>query len=269
MLEGSPKRVLLECDPRLAPLFTRSFPDVYVHGKKRDLDLTWAREQDPLDYSLPIGSLPKFFRNRIEDFPARDSFLVPDPDRVEEWKQRLSDLGAGKKIGISWRGGQTPQIIRNASIPLSDWLPFLSKKACFINLQYGDTSEEITEITKKSGVQIHDWEDNDPLTDLDNQAALIAALDLVITIDNSTLHLAGAIGTPTWGLLGYVPDWRWPVSFGDCPPLYHSVQLFRQTQLSDWAPVLQQVEQSLKEFIGCAIPNPDLRASPRACVAAP
>ena len=122
--------------------------------------------------------------------------------------------------------------------------------ACFINLQYGDTSEDIAEISKKPDIQIHDWEDNDPLKNLDNQAALIAALDLVITIDNSTLHLAGAMGGPTWGLLPFVPDWRWPEAFGNSPPLYHSVRLFRQKQLSEWAPVLTEVEQSLKDFLG-------------------
>ena len=122
--------------------------------------------------------------------------------------------------------------------------------ASFINLQYGNTSEDIAEINKKPDIQIHDWEDNDPLQNLDNQAALISALDLVITIDNSTLHMAGAVGTPTWGLLPYVPDWRWPRAFGDFPPLYRSVRLFRQKQLSEWAPVLQEVEQSLKDFIG-------------------
>ena len=250
LLGQSPKRLLLECDPRLEPLFARSFPDVYVPGKKRDLDLSWAQEQGPLDYSLPIGSLPKFFRNHVADFPSRDSFLVPDPKLIEKWTQRLTRFGGKLNIGISWYHGQRTSSARKAFIPLPDWEPLLSMDACFINLQYGDTSEDIAEISKKPDIQIHDWEDNDPLQDLDNQAALISALDLVITIDNTTTHMAGAVSTPTWVLLEYVPDWRWPEAFGNSPPLYHSVRLFRQKQLFDWNHVLQEVEQSLKDFLG-------------------
>ena len=124
LLEESPRRLFLECDPRLEALFARSFPDVHVHGKERDLDLSWAHGHGPLDYSLPIGSLPKFFRNRVEDFPSRDSFLVPNPTLAGKWKRRLSDLGEGAKIGISWRGGQTA-----TSIPLPSWEPLLSMNA--------------------------------------------------------------------------------------------------------------------------------------------
>ena len=250
LMEEAPSKLLLECSPRLEPLFGRSFPGVEVRGKTRDENFSWLQEEGPLDYSLPIGSLPKFFRNRVEDFPERDSFLVADPASTEKWQQRLSSLGKQKKIGISWRGGQSPSIIRKASVALEKWIPLLSMDAFFINLQYGDTTEDIDRIYKEANIRIHDWEDNDPLQDLDNQAALISALDLVITIDNSTLHMAGAVGTPTWGLLEYVPDWRWPQAFGDSPPLYRSVRLFRQQQLSDWGPVLTNVEQALRDFIG-------------------
>ena len=250
LMEEAPGKLLLECSPRLEPLFERSFPGVEVRGKTRDKNFSWLQEEGPLDYSLPIGSLPKFFRNRVEDFPERDSFLVADPASTEKWQQRLSSLGKQKKIGISWQGGQSPSIIRKAAVALEKWIPLLSMDAFFINLQYGDTTEDIDRIYKEANIRIHDWEDNDPLQDLDNQAALISALDLVITIDNSTLHMAGAVGTPTWGLLEYVPDWRWPQAFGDSPPLYRSVRLFRQQQLSDWGPVLTAVEQALRDFIG-------------------
>ena len=250
LVEETPKHIFLECDPRLEALFQRSFPTIHVQGKKRDLDLSWAQGHGPLDYSLPIGSLPKFYRNRVEDFPARDSFLTPEPRLVHKWQQRLSSLGEGVKIGISWRGGQRESVIRKASIPLSSWVPLLSMEAQFINLQYGDISKDIAPINEISDVHIHDWDDNDPLTDLDSQAALIATLDLVITIDNSTLHMAGAVGTQTWGLVEYVPDWRWPEAFGDTSPLYPSVQLFRQQQLSDWTHALEDVQQSLKDFLG-------------------
>ncbi len=118
--------------------------------------------------------------------------------------------------------------------------------ASFINLQYVDVSEEIATL---GGIQIHDWPDNDPRTDLDSQAALISCLDLVITIDNATVHMCGALGTKTWALLEQVPDWHWPEVFGNSPPLYRSVRLFRQKRLFEWGDVMDQVARSLKDLI--------------------
>ena len=246
LLEQSPNKLFLECDPRLEALFARSFPGVQVHGKLKDMDFSWLGDNAQPDYALPIGSLPQFFRNRTGDFPERDAYLTPQPDLVEKWEQRLSGLKAGLKIGISWRGGTVASTIKRASIPLSEWQPLLSMNASFINLQYGDVSEEIAML---GGLQIHDWQDNDPRTDLDNQAALISCLDLVITIDNATVHMCGALGTKTWALIEQVPDWRWPEVFGDCPPLYRSVRLFRQKRLFEWGDVMEQVARSLKDLI--------------------
>jgi tetratricopeptide (TPR) repeat protein len=244
LMEQSPDKLFLECAPRLEALFARSFPGVDVCGKTKTFDLSWLGENAPPDYALPIGSLPKFFRNRIEDFPERGAYLTPSPDLVEKWMQRLADLGEGLKIGVSWNHGSN---IQKTSIPLREWLPLLSMNASFINLQYGDGSEEIAAL---GDVQIHDWPDNDPLKDLDNQAALISCLDLVISVDNTTNHMSGPLGTPTWVLIEQVPDWRWPEVFGDCPPLYRSVRLFRQKQLFEWGDVIDRVARSLGDLIG-------------------
>jgi hypothetical protein len=246
LLEQSPSKLFLECDPRLEALFARSFPGVHVHGKLKDMDFSWLGDIAQPDYALPIGSLPQFFRNQVREFPERAAYLTPQPDLVQKWTQRLSNLKAGLKIGISWRGGTIASTIKRTSIPLPEWQPLLSTNASFINLQYGDVSEDIATL---DGLQIHDWQDNDPRTGLDNQAALISCLDLVITIDNATVHMAGALGTKTWALVEQVPDWRWPEVFGDCPPLYRSVRLFRQKQLFEWGDVIDQVAQSLNELI--------------------
>ena len=247
LLEQAPDKLFLACDYRLAALFSRSFPGVIVHGTNRDMDLSWLGENGPPDYSLPIGSLPKFFRNRVEDFPEREAYLTPHPDLVEKWTQRLASLKEGLKIGLSWKGGTKVNEIKRASIPLPDWQPLLSMDASFINLQYGDISEDIATL---GDVHIHDWPDNDPLTDLDNQAALISCLDLVVTIDNATVHMSGALGTRTWALIEHVPDWRWPEAFGDCPPLYRSVRLFRQKRPLEWGSVIERVTHALEEMMG-------------------
>jgi tetratricopeptide (TPR) repeat protein len=247
LLEQSPGKLFLECDPRLEALFARSFPSVRVYGKTKDMDLSWLGDNARLDYALPIGSLPKFFRNRVEDFPDRGAYLTPHPELIAKWTQRLAGLQKGLKIGISWRGGSTASVIKKASIPLLELRPLLSVDASFINLQYGDVSQELAML---GDVHIHDWQDNDPLTDIDNQAALISCLDLVITIDNATVHLSGALGTPTWALIENISDWRWARVFGDSPPLYRSVRLFRQQRPFEWDAVIDRVMQSLKEMKG-------------------
>jgi Flp pilus assembly protein TadD len=246
LMERSPGKLYLECDPRLEALFSRSFPGVHVHGKTKDVDLSWLGENVRPDFALPIGSLPKFFRNSVAEFPERDAYLTPDPALVEKWRKRLAGLKCGLKIGISWKGGTEANVIKRASIPLPQWRSLLSMDATFINLQYGDVTEDFAAL---GDVHIHDWGDNDPLTDLDNQAALISCLDLVITIDNVTVHMAGALGTKTWALLEKVPDWRWPESFGDSPPLYRSVSLFRQKRLYEWGDTLKRVETALRQRI--------------------
>jgi tetratricopeptide (TPR) repeat protein len=247
LLERSPSKLILECAPRLEELFARSFPRVQVHGKAKNMDLSWLGENVQPNYALPLGSLPKFFRNRVEDFPKRDAYLTPHPKLIENWKQRLASLKEGLKIGISWRGGTEANVIKRASIPLPEWRSLLSMNASFINLQYGDVTKEIA---KLGDLHIHDWDDNNPLEDLDNQAALISCLDLVITIDNATVHMCGAVGTRTWALLEQVPDWRWPEAFGDSTPLYQSVRLYRQKRIMEWGDVMERVAQDLKILVG-------------------
>ena len=95
------------------------------------------------------------------------------------------------------------------------------------------------------GVTINDWTDADPLKDLDNFTAQISALDLVISIDNSTVHFAGALGTPVWVLLPFSPEWRWFLNRDDSP-WYPSVRLFRQKKMDAWDSVFEEVTKSLK-----------------------
>ena len=112
LIQESPSKIYLDCDLRLEPLFARSFPEVTVYGRARTRRFSQTFNNTDIliedvhfDYSLPIDGLPRFFRNKIEDFPNRGAFLVPDPASVDKWGKRLADLGEGLKIGISWLGG--------------------------------------------------------------------------------------------------------------------------------------------------------------------
>lgn len=237
-------RCVLQCDPRLVPLFARSFPGVEVVGESSE----WNSNASPLpqcDAHVLMGSLLQFARPTPDAFPARHSFLKPDLERVRRWRQRYVELPGRLAVGISWRGGHLPETQRQRSIGLKRWTPVLRvPDVTFVNLQYGDCTAELAEAAAATGVTIHDWDDADPLHDLDDFAAQVAALDLVVSIDNSTVHFAGALGVPCWVLVPFVPDWRWMLDREDSP-WYYSLRLFRQPSAGRWEGVIDALCRQL------------------------
>ena len=237
---------VVECDGRLVPLFGRSFPNARMIGRINNPGDKTA-ELPPMDVKIAIGSLPKFFRPGFSDFPEEKSYLMPDREKKKMWGARFEALGEGLKLGISWRGGKDPCARRVRSTILDQWAGLFSLGGVhFINLQYGDCADELREAKEKIGVIIHDWEDADPLNDLDNFAAQIAALDLVISVDNSTVHMAGALGVSAWTLLPFSSDWRWMRGYEDTP-WYPAMRLFRQDVPGDWESVFARVHAALQE----------------------
>ena len=193
------KRCIFVCDPRLERLLTRSFPQAGVYGHLRRKNWSPPELPELFDVQIPAGSLPLYFRSSLESFPRRERFLTVDPGLLAKWRERLAALGPELKIGISWRAGGKPLESRKRTIPLDRWAEiFAIPGTRFINLQYGDASADIAAAKAQLGVEIHDWEDADPLIDIDGFAAKIAALDLVISVGNATVHVAGAVGTPAW-----------------------------------------------------------------------
>ena len=256
LIRKCPRGIYLECDPRLQALFSRSFPEIVVYGKARtsQLDNVFKSDDAPtknyrLDYSVPIDELLYFFRKQIEDFPVRNSFLTPDSKLVKKWVQRLERLGTRKKIGISWLGGSKTIRDQN-SIPLQYWKSLLSVDACFINLQYGDTSEEIAQFSAENNIKIYDWKDNNASMDLDNQAALISELDLVISIDNATVQSCVALGTEVWDLFIPSLNFLWMENGTNASPLCPHLRLFKKTHKNTWPSVLIHVEEQLRQKIG-------------------
>jgi tetratricopeptide (TPR) repeat protein/polysaccharide pyruvyl transferase WcaK-like protein len=239
--EGS---CIVECDKRLVPLFSRSFPKA-KNIERLGLN-TPSTEVPSADVQIAIGSLPLFFRPSLSSFPQRKAYLIADIQKVNRWRKEFETLGRGLKIGISWRGGKG-YVSRMRSTTLDQWAGLFSiPEIYFINLQYGDCIAELEEIKEKLGTTVHHWEDADPLKDLDGFAAKIAALDLVISVDNSTVHMAGALGVPVWTLLPFNCDWRWMRGFEDTP-WYPSMRLFRQTTPDDWKEVFEQIYVSLNK----------------------
>ena len=242
LLAEGPKAVYLEVEARLAKLFRRSFPEVEVYASDQH-GFEWLPAAAKPDYYLPIADLAWRYRRAERDFPHKPGYLQPDPARVAHWRARLDTLGPGPKIGFTWRGGvqQTRRAIR--SLELAQLLPLLEDpRFRFVNLQYGPVEGELAAFSATHALQLANWPE--AIADLDEFAALISALDLVITVCNTTVHFAGALDRPCWVLTPYVPEWRYGVQRPDMP-WYPSVQLIRQRAFGDWQTLLAEVKARL------------------------
>ncbi|MBP2316464.1 tetratricopeptide repeat protein [Azospirillum soli] len=209
-------RVIVECDPRLVPLMARSFPNAVVRAETAD--------PDDFDLHVPAGSLPRHFRTRLDAFPDRAGWLTPDPEKLNRWRDRLAALGPGLKIGICWRSRFRNALRESAYTILDQWGPILATPGVhFVNLQYDDCVAELATAEERFGVRVRRWPDVDLMNDLDEAAALTAALDLVISAGTSVAEMAGALGVPVWRF-GWAGEWT---ALGTAVrPWYPSMRLF-------------------------------------------
>ena len=177
------KHVILECQEKLVPLLTRSFPDVEIKAEDRSRD----KQRDDFDYHLPMGSLYKHFIDEIIENDKPDAYLVPDPARVTYWKDRLKSLGRGPYIGISWKSSNmSPERLPNYS-SISEWSPILKiPDVRFINLQSTDYADDLSKVREELGVTVHNFDDLDQFNDIDDVAALCAAIDMAVSNKTTT-----------------------------------------------------------------------------------
>ena len=239
---ASAQRCIIESDPRLTPLFARSFAQAHCYDA-REGAADWLQQGFVPDCAVSMGSLPRFFRRDISAFPRHAGYLRADPARIERWQAKLAELPGAMKVGVSWRGGVRSSRRTLRSIDIEQWLPVLRVPAVeFVSLQYGDCREELEHLGRTHGIRIHHWQD--AIYDYDETAALACALDMVISVQTAAVHLAGALGQTTWALIAAIPEWRYLAS-GEAMPWYPSVRLIRQRKLDDWAPVLEQVAHEL------------------------
>ena len=230
----------LECDWRLVSLFQRSFPLADVVPKSEPSDT------GDCEFQIALGSLPRLLRRNETDFQRSGRWLAVDRDAVRRWRMRLADLRDRPLVGISWRGGSERDDRIRRSTTLNQWEPVLRlPKVAFVNLQYDGEPAEWNAVRDVLGTAIHHWDDVNPRKHLDDFAAQIATLDLVITVDNSTAHLAGALGVPTWTLLPKEANWRWLKDRTDSP-WFPSMRLFRQQVEDDWSAVFAEVADDLR-----------------------
>lgn len=235
---------VVHCHPKLETLFRRSFPACTItSGALLDALALYPDDAPLIDAALPSGSLPSVLQYDPTAIASPPAYLRADPQHIAAWRERLAQLGTGLKIGISWRGGTpgTRQALR--SLQLEDWLPVLRQaNAHFISLQYTDVSTELTQLEQRHGLRIAHWQE--AIEDYDQTAALVSALDLVISVQTAVIHLSGALGQRTWVMVPACPEWRYQRQ-GARLPWYSNVTLYRQNTLLDWRETIGRVAADL------------------------
>lgn len=238
LAEGAGQACVLECDARLKPLFARSFPRVEVLARGEALPR--------FDAHLPTGSLPGIYW--AERATTLRPFLRADEGMRAEFRERY---GAGRPlVGLAWQTlNRKTGPARSLNLEAAAGL-FGVDGLRWISLQYGEF-DALEEQARRAGAAITVDRTVNQFADMDRFAAQVAAMDLVVTIDNSTAHLAGALGVPVWLLLPALPDWRWQMGREDTP-WYSTMRLMRQRTQGEWGPVLERVRAGLEGFAGAA-----------------
>ncbi len=239
-------RISVSCDPRLVTLFSRSFPTI----RFLPLDNLRGIEQvaEHSDYLAYQTDLIAFGAPDGKPSEAPDCYIKHDTDRAAELRRGYRRKFPGKKlIGFSW---STSSSFKQAArtIPVPAWRELLAREDCrFFSLQYGAKKEDLAQVTRELGVSIEIDPRIDPFNNIDGLAAQIGALDQVISVDNTTVHLAGAMGRPAWNLVMKYPHWLWGLQ-GRGSAWYPTMRLFRQKQNGDWGSVLREVDQALSNL---------------------
>ena len=251
-LINSVEHCVVECEASLHALFRRSFPRVDIVPLADDYVRPEGNPWNiPLDVQIAFGSLPRYFRRNIEDFPLRKSYLIPDEDLVSQWSHRLSGLGDARKIGLLWKGTWTDETSQQTSLPLQELRGLINRHqgASWINLQHGSHQKDMNQY-RGSGVSPHIFPEAFQY-DLDLMAALISSLDLVITPPGYISHLAGALGVRTWLLVPEGANWRHTIDTVSLPrSVWHpTVRMYRQAKRQTWQHFFATLHDDLEKFL--------------------
>lgn len=235
--------ITVETPPPLLALFRRNFTNV------RFTPFTHWEPGASWDVHLPITQLPCVNGITTASDIAGGAYLRADPERVRDWRRLLADGGDVRNVGIVWHGNPENTRERWRAAPLQHWEPLAHVAGVHCHsLQIGADEAE----TRAAPFPLAATPAS--IGDLDDTAALMTALDAVISVDTSTLHLAGALGRPTWFPNPLVSDYRWGVDAVETP-WYDSVRIIRQTTRDDWTPVFRTIADELGEFISRLRPD--------------
>ena len=239
LIASKAKHCILECQDKLIPLLQRSFPSIEVRPENRNLD---AKRQD-FDFHLPMGSLYKHFVTKI----PRDTnaLLIPDPARVRYWQKRLQSIGNGPYVGISWKSSVISASRSKHYPPISEWSPVLTiPSVTFVNLQYVDFIEDLKNIKNTLNVTVHNFEDLDQFNNIDDTAALCAALDMVVSTKVTPPIISSAVGTLT-----KIANWRqspWNNVLNN--PINPNVDIVNRDTVEPWDTVFNLISEDLRKL---------------------
>ena len=275
-------RLIVDVNPRLESLFKRSFPDMEIHGTRGIKRITWDPRE--IQYSLPIAQLGEYFRTKDEDFTG-EQYMKADPDRVLQWKalfdaKRYGDVECGycgckefpppdergesvcavcyspqnikpKKpvIGIAWRGGIWKTAAKYRQLDLEQLLPVLkSVDAHWVSLQYKDSTKEIEAFQKEHPeIDIVEYPHCTLSNDYDDTVAMIAAMDQVVCMQTTVVHVAGSLGIPCWTFVPKSSQWRYGQK-GEDFPWANSVRIIRQAERGQWADIMEKTGEELADY---------------------
>ena len=235
---GRCESVVLECQPELATLLRGTAGPGRVLARGEPLPLFVAH--------APLMSLPALFGTTLDDIPWSGPYVHADPERVAEWRDAIAEPGF--KVGLVWAGRPQQWDDRKRSISLDLLAPLArAPGVVFYSLQIGTAAAQAAR--PPESMRLIDLAAR--IKDFSDTAAIVAGLDLVITIDTSVAHLAGAMGVPVWVLVAHAPDWRYHLARSD-NPWYPTMRLFRQERDGDWSGAIERAAEALELLAAAA-----------------
>lgn len=224
------KRVIVEVEPRLIEIVERSFPGVWAYGNEAAL----KAHEEGYDYCIPLGSLPRLFRQSGDTFPQRP-YLYADPYVVKAWGENFDRAELSRpRIGLAWVGGTKKTRVQHRSIEAAD-LKWLQDFGTVVSLQYGEHAEMLA---KQAGFHFFSASDG---KDIDELAGMVMACDVIVTVCQTLVHLCGALGKKCWVLTPFRASWRYGQT--DRMPWYGSVELIRQKTPDDWSGPIEELKR--------------------------
>ena len=251
---GPEGHLTLALEPRLIPLYQRSFPGSTIGGHSTlKVDghtvrgVPFVKDQQAVDLWAPLADLPRRFRRTIEDYPGRDGYLTPDAARVDHWRGVLAQL-PGPKVGLLWKSLKLDGARLRHFSPFERWRPVLETPGVtFVNMQYGECETELAQARDGLGLDIWTPPGIDLKNDLDDVGALSCALDLTIGPANATTNIAAACGGEVW--LISTPS-AWPRFGTEGYPWYWKTRVFTPKAVGAWDGVMVEVAAALAERVG-------------------
>jgi tetratricopeptide (TPR) repeat protein len=238
MLKDCGAFVIFECKPQLSELF-KDFDEIDL----LILVNNYSENSIVYDYHISLLSLPLYFNTTLESIPLGIPYLRANPDKVKEWEAKIKNVKY-INIGIVWSGAESNITGKDRSCALNDFIPLFAISGIkLFSIQKSGNKEEIN----YSDFPVISFDSFDSVPFLDT-AAIIENLDLVISIDTSIAHLAGALGKPVWTLLPYYSDWRWLLNSNDSP-WYPTMKLFKQSEPGEWGKVFSAVADEIRNIL--------------------